>query len=301
MLDRLSMKSDTPAMNKLTNEKRVAVVKALVEGMSIRATVRMTGVAKNTIVKLLADLGRVCSEYQDAKLRNLPCKRIQADEVWSFIYAKAKNVPGAKAAPQDAGDVWTWTAIDADTKLVPSWRVGPRDIGTATEFMRDLAGRLASKVQLTTDGLKAYLWAVEDAFGGDIDFAQLQKIYASQHDGAGRYSPPVVAGTKTDFVTGNPDPVHVSTSYVERQNLTMRMSMRRFTRLTNGFSKKLENHCAAIALHFMHYNFCRVHQSLRITPAMAAGVTDHVWEIEEVVALLDDAITSLSPVVRATP
>jgi len=199
-------------MNKLTNAKRTQVVAALVEGMSIRATVRMTGVAKNTIVKLLADLGSVCSEYQNKALRDLPCKRIQADEIWSFIYAKAKNVPDAKAAPRDAGDVWTWTAIDADTKLVPSWRVGPRDLGTATEFMRDLAGRLSSKVQFTTDGLKAYLWAVEDAFGGDIDFAQLQKVYGQDVDGQHRYSPPVVIGTKVDHIAGSPDPEHVSTS-----------------------------------------------------------------------------------------
>jgi len=273
-------------MNKLTTEKRVQVVSALVEGNSIRATVRMTGVAKNTIVKLLADLGRACADYQDKSLRNLPCRRIQADEIWSFCYAKAKNVPESMKGTFGVGDVWTFTAIDADTKLVPSWLVGPRDVGTATEFMRDLAGRLANRVQLTTDGLKAYLWAVEDAFGADVDFAQLQKIYGQEIPGTHRYSPPVVIGTKTDYVTGTPDEDHVSTSYVERQNLTMRMSMRRFTRLTNGFSKKLENHCAAIALHFMHYNFCRIHKTLRVTPAMAAGVSDHVWEIGEVIALL---------------
>ncbi len=272
-------------MNKLTNTRRVQVVSALVEGNSIRATVRMTGVAKNTIVKLLADLGRACSDYQDKALRNLPCKRIECDEIWSFVGMKQKNVPEERKGEFGIGDVWTFTAICADSKLVPSWLIGPRDLGTATEFMRDLAGRLASKVQLTTDGLKAYLDAVEDAFGGNIDFAQLQKIYGADTS-VGRYSPPVVIGTKTEQVAGTPEPAHVSTSYVERQNLTMRMSMRRFTRLTNGFSKRLENHAHAIALHFMHYNFCRVHQTLRITPAMAAGVTDHIWEIEEVAALL---------------
>ncbi len=272
-------------MNQLTTAERVQVVSALCEGNSIRSVSRMTGIARNTITKLVVDLGAACSKYQDEHLRNLPCKRIEADEVWSFVYAKAKNVPVAKAAPDGAGDVWTFTAICAETKLIVSWLVGSRDVGTATEFMRDLASRLASRVQLTTDGLKAYLDAVEDAFGADIDFAQLQKLYASEYE-SGRYSPPVVKATKKRIVTGNPDPSLVSTSYVERQNLSMRMCIRRFTRLTNAFSKKLENHCAAIALYFMAYNFAKVHGALRITPAMAAGVSDHVWEIGDVVALL---------------
>lgn len=274
-------------MNKLTTAERSQVVAALCEGNSIRSTERMTGIARNTIAKLVVDLGAACSNYQDKALRNLPCKHIQADEIWSFVYAKQKNVPAAKAAPEGAGDVWTFTAIDADTRLVPSWLVGSRDVGTATEFMRDLAGRLAGKAQLTTDGFTAYLSAVEDAFGEDIDFAQLQKVYGGENAGARGYSPRACIGTRTHAVAGCPDPNHISTSHVDRANLTMRMSMRRFTRLTNAFSKKLENHCAATALYFMHYNFARTHQSLRITPAMAAGVSDHVWEIEEVVALLD--------------
>lgn len=274
-------------MNKLSTAERVRVVAALVEGNSIRATVRMTGVAKNTVVKLLVDLGAACSAYQDAALRNLPCKRIQCDEIWSFVYAKQKNVAKAKAAPENAGDCWTWTAIDAETKLVPCWMLGPRDLGTATEFIQDLAGRLANRVQLTTDGHKVYVNAVEDAFGADVDFAQLVKLYGSERPGEARYSPAQFVSCQKVAVTGNPDMDHVSTSYVERQNLTMRMSMRRFTRLTNGFSKKVENLAAAVALHFMHYNFGRIHQTLRVTPAMAAGVADHVWELEEIVGLLD--------------
>ena len=273
-------------MNKLTTAERVRVVAALVEGNSIRATVRMTGIAKNTIVKLLVDLGAACAAYSDRTLRNLTCKRIQCDEIWSFVYAKQKNVPAAKAAPEWAGDVWTWTAIDADTKLVATWLVGSRDIGAATEFIRDLAGRLSSRVQLTTDGHKPYLSAVEDAFGGEIDYAVLQKIYGADMQAQTRYSPAICTGIKKTAISGCPDEAHVSTSYVERQNLTMRMS-RRFTRLTNGFSKKAQNLAAAVAVHFMHYNFARIHQTLRITPAMAAGVSDHVWEIEEIVALLD--------------
>jgi IS1 family transposase len=274
-------------LNKLTTTERVQVVAALREGNSIRSVARMTGIARNTIAKLLVDLGEACTKYQHEHLRNLSCRRLEADEIWSFVCAKQKNVAFDCEGELGVGDVWTFTAIDADTKLVPSWLVGPRDVGTATEFMRDLAGRLASRVQLTTDGLKAYLYAVEDAFGADIDFAQLNKIYAARHIGAGRYSPPICAVAKKVPVNGNPDRRHVSTCYVERQNLTMRMSMRRLTRLTNAFSKKLENHCAAIALYFMHYNFARVHQTLRVTPAMAAGVSDHVWEIGEIVALLD--------------
>jgi IS1 family transposase len=274
-------------MNKLTTAERVQVVSALCEGSSMRSVARMTGIARNTIAKLLVDLGAACSKYQHDRLRNLPCKRIRADEIWSLVYAKARNVPFDRQGEPGVGDVWTWTAICADTKLVPSWLVGVRDVGTATEFMRDLASRLASRVQLTTDGLKAYLNAVEDAFGGDIDFAQLNKVYAAEHLPSGRYSPPICTGAKKTPVNGNPEREHISTSYAERANLTMRMNMRRFTRLTNAFSKKLENHRAAIALYFMHYNFARVHQTLRVAPAMAAGVSDHVWEIEEIVALLD--------------
>lgn len=289
MLDRSCIARYSSAMNKLDIKKRAQILSCLVEGNSIRATVRMTGAAKNTVVKLLADVGAACAAYQDKALRNLPCKRLQCDEIWSFVYAKAKNVPTAKAAPAGAGDAWTWTAIDADTKLIAAWMIGPRDSGVAYDFMQDLAARLANRVQLTTDGLKAYLEAVEGAFGADIDYAQLVKLYGDAPNAGPerKYSPNICLGARPTTVTGKPDMAHVSTSYVERQNLTMRMSMRRFTRLTNGFSKKLENLGHAVALHFMYYNFGRIHQSLRITPAMAASISDHVWELEEIAALAD--------------
>lgn len=274
-------------MNILKNEKRVAVVKALVDGASIRATVRMTGVAKATVLKLLADLGRACQAFQDRHLRNLPCRRIQTDEIWSFCYAKAKNVPEGKRDVFGYGDVWTWTAICADTKLAVAWRVGTRDSSTGIPFMRDVAGRLLYRVQLTSDAHKAYLEAVEQAFGGEVHYAQLVKVFSAAVPGPARYSPPACVGVQKTTVVGMPDPKHVSTSFVERQNLTMRMGMRRFTRLTNGFSKKVENHACAVALHFMYYNFARVHQSLRSTPAMRAKVTDHLWDVEEIVGLLD--------------
>jgi IS1 family transposase len=267
--------------------KRVAVVAALVEGNSIRSTVRMTGVAKNTVTKLLVGLGAVCARYQDEHMRNLPCRRLQCDEIWSYVGAKDKNVPEEKRGRFGVGSVWTWTAIDAETKLCASWLVSGRDAGAAFEFMYDLASRLRYRVQLTTDGHSAYLQAVEGAFGMDVDYAQLVKIYGADPEGEKRYSPAKCLGTKCDVMQGDPDPKHISTSYVERQNLTMRMSMRRFTRLTNAFSKKVENHAAAVALYFMYYNFGRVHQTLRITPAMAAGIADHVWNVEEIVSLLD--------------
>jgi IS1 family transposase len=278
-------------MNKLTTAERVRVVAALCEGNSLRSVSRMTGIARNTITKLVVDLGRACHEYQDRTFRDLRCKRLQVDEIWSFVYAKQKNVRTAKAAPLDAGDVWTFTAIDADTKLVPSWMVGARDYATARDFCEDLASRLTGRVQLTSDGMKAYVYAVGAAFdtGSEVavDYAQLHKIYEGGADGAGRYSPPKCNGITVKEVFGNPAREHISTSYVERANLTMRMNMRRFTRLTNAFSKKLENHCAALAIYFCHYNLVRIHQTLRVTPAMAAGVSDHVWEIEDMVALLD--------------
>jgi len=274
-------------MNRLTTKKRAQVIAALVEGNSVRATVRMTDVAKNTITKLVRDLGPACAAYMDRTLRNLPCKRIQCDEIWSFVYAKAKHVPADKMGQFGYGDVWTWVAIDADTKLVCSWLVGGRDAGCAYEFMQDLAARLAHRVQLTTDGLNVYLNAVEDAFGADIDYATLVKLYGQPAEAEKRYSPARIIGVQAAMITGQPNPKHISTSYIERQNLTMRMSMRRFTRLTNGFSKKVENHIAAIALHYMHYNFCRIHQSLRVTPAMEAGVSDRVWSVEELIAILD--------------
>ncbi len=275
-------------MNQLTKERRVHVIKCLCEGASIRSTVRLTGVAKNTIVKLLAVIGAACSQYQDKTLRNLKCEKIQCDEIWSFCYAKDKNVPRAKRGQFGFGDVWTWTALDADTKLIVSWRVGGRDAGTAFEFTEDLAKRLANRVQLTTDGHKVYYSAVEHAFGSNVDYAMLVKLYgADQRDKEATYSPAKVISCRAVPITGDPDPNHISTSYVERQNLTMRMSMRRFARLTNAFSKKVENHIAALSLYFMFYNFCRVHQTLRVTPAMEAGVSDHVWDVEEIVALLN--------------
>ena len=274
-------------MNKLDTSKRAQIVAALVEGNGLRATARMTGITRATIEKLLRDLGHVCAMYQDVAMRNLPCTKVQVDEIWNFVYAKQKNVARAKAAPEHAGDTWTWVAIDADTKLVPCWLVGGRDAGYATEFMQDLAGRLASRVQLTSDGLSVYVQAVEDAFGADIDYAMLIKHYGNAPEGQRRYSPAVCTGSTKKPVTGDPDDAHISTSYVERQNLTMRMSMRRYTRLTNAFSKKLENHIHSVAIHFMYYNFVRIHGSLRVTPAMAAGVTDQLWSIEDMIGLLD--------------
>lgn len=273
-------------MNKLDNKRRAQVISALVEGNSIRATVRMTGVAKNTIVRLLAEVGTACANYQDEVLRNLPCKRIQCDEIWSFCYAKEKNVSPENKGILGYGDVWTWTAIDADTKLVPCWHIGRRDAHSAMEFITDLAGRLANRVQLTTDGHRPYLNAVEENFGCEIDYAMLVKIYGKPQEEI-RYSPPQFVSCQAVTVAGNPEEKHVSTSFVERQNLTMRMSMRRFTRLTNAFSKKLENLQHAVALHFMHYNFVRIHQTLRCTPAMAAGVTKKLWSIEDILNLCE--------------
>jgi IS1 family transposase len=274
-------------MNRLSVEERARIVSCLCEGNSIRATVRMTGASKNTIVKLLANLGRACTEYQDKAFRNLACKRIQCDEIWSFCGAKEKNASREKKQ-QGWGDVWTWTALCPDTKLIPCWFVGDRSAGSAYHFIHDLAERLANRIQLTTDGHKAYLTAVEDAFGSQIDYAMLQKIYSTPNTGTNevRYSPAQCMGARKAVISGTPDREHVSTSHTERQNLTMRMSMRRFTRLSNGFSKKLENHEHAVALYFMYYNFARVHQTLRVTPAMEAGISDHVWTLEEIASLL---------------
>jgi len=278
------------SMNKLPIERRCQVIAALVEGNSIRSTVRMTGVAKNTVTNLPVSVGRACARYQHEVMKNLPCEHIQVDEIWCFCHSKQKNVPEAHQGEKGYGDVWTFTAIESRTKLVPCWLVGWRDGEHATVFIRDLAGRLANRVQLTTDGHKMYLEAVEAGFGGEIDYAMLIKHYGSDGDRTQpetRYSPGECNGSEKVTVTGNPDPLLVSTSYVERQNLTMRMRMRRFTRLTNAFSKKLENLECAIALHFMHYNFVRCHQTLRMPPALKAGVTDHLWTIEEVVRLAD--------------
>lgn len=271
---------------------RTRIIAALVEGNSVLATCRMTGVAKRTVLKLLADLGEACDDYQDKTLRGLACKRVQCDEIWSFCYAKDKNVPERMKDQEGVGSVWTWTAIDADTKLMLTWFIGARDAGCANRFMLDVASRIEGRVQLTTDGFKAYKWATALAFpDGAVDYAQLIKVYAGTADGSpnAKYSPPICCGARKEPVRGWPDADHISTSFVERANLTMRMGMRRFTRLTNGFSKKIENHGHAVSLHFMHYNFCRKHQSLKgQTPAMAAGVADHVWSIAELVALLPE-------------
>lgn len=281
-------------MNRLSTQKRTAILASLCEGASVSAAARIVGVSKVTVLKLLADIGPVCLDYQRATLVNLPCTNLQADEVWSFVGAKERNVPRDERG-RGRGDAWIWAAVCADSKLVPCFHVGARDANAAYLFMEDLASRLAHRVQLTTDGLKVYLSAVEGAFGwGRIDYAMLVKLYGQAPEGQRRYSPPEIVGIEETTVMGNPDPDHISTSYIERQNLTMRMNVRRLTRLTNGFSKKIENHRHALALHYMYYNFVRVHQTLtkehggiRYTPAMAAGVADHVWTVEEVVGLLE--------------
>lgn len=274
-------------MNKLKPEKQIQIIAALCEGNSIRSTCRMTGADIKTVLKLLANIGRVSAEYQDKVFRDLTCKKLQCDEIWSFCYAKEKNVPEQFKGQFGYGNTWTFTAICADSKLVPAWHIGRRDADNATIFMKDLAGRLKNRVQLTTDGHLMYLESVEDAFGSDIDFSQLVKLYGTSDESEKHYSPAKCIGTKKIKINGNPDKANISTSYVERQNLTMRMSMRRFTRLTNAFSKKVENLGHAVALYFMYYNFCRIHQTLRVTPAMEAKVTDHVWEIEDIIALLN--------------
>jgi len=282
-------------MNRLPAERRTAVIKALVEGNSIRATCRLTGTAKGTVIRLLAEIGEACHALHDRLVRNVPAKRLQADEIWSFCHAKARNVPARLQGKPGIGDLWTWVCIDADTKLAISYLVGQRDSGEATVFMRDLVSRLAGRAQLTTDGFPGYLQAVEEAFGWNgVDYAMLVKLYGAGHEIDRGYSPPVCVGCERHWIMGKPDNASVSTSFVERSNLTLRMQQRRFTRLTNAFSKKAANHAYAVALHFAHYNFCRVHQTLTKaakgiyrTPAMAAGLTDHVWTVADLVALLD--------------
>lgn len=279
-------------MNKLSTEKRVQVISALVEGNSINATCRMTDTAKHTVLKLLHDAGLACMKYHDIHLNNLPCKHIQCDEIWSFCYAKQAHVPQKKQGIFGYGDVWTWVALDADTKLVVSWLVGLRTVECATAFVNDLKSRLANRVQLTTDGQRIYIDAIDGAFGSEIDFAQLVKLYGQDIENEKRYSPAECIGTQKHILQGKPDTTLISTSYVERQNLTMRMGMRRFTRLTNAFSKKIEFQEYAIALHYIHYNFCRIHKSLTpknsigVTPVMAAGLTNHIWTIEEIIKLI---------------
>lgn len=273
-------------MRCLSTTQRAQVVSALIEGNSVRATVRMTGACKDTVLKLLVDLGTSCAAYHNQYVRNLRPRRVQCDEIWNFCYAKAKNAPEGKIA-LGAGDVWTWIAIDADTKLGISYLVGKRHAPDALQLMQDLSSRVASRFQLTTDGHHVYLSAVEDTFGSEIDYAMLVKVYGAAPETETRYSPGRIISTQLAVVTGNPSPKHISTSYVERQNLTIRMSMRRFTRLTNAFSTKLDNLKHAVALHFMHYNFCRIHSTLRVTPAMEAGLADHVWSLEELVGIME--------------
>jgi IS1 family transposase len=276
-------------MNKLSVVRQARVIKALVEGNSIRATCRMTDTAKGTVTRLLASVGAACVKYQDARLIDLPCSNIQCDEIWSFCYAKQKNVPENKQGQYGYGDVWTWVALDADTKLAATWLVGLRNVECATHFINDLKDRLANRIQLTTDGHRVYINAVDNAFGSEIDYGMLNKLYGQDPEPEKRYSPAKCIGAEKQIIQGNPDTKLISTSYVERQNLTMRMSMRRFTRLTNGFSKKIENLEHAVALHFMYYNFARPHKTLANpyprTPAMAAGVSDHIWTVEEIVRL----------------
>jgi IS1 family transposase len=273
-------------MNRLSTEERGKVIACLIEGCSIRSTVRMTGIAKKTVLRLLIEIGNACEDYHDRIMRGLNCKLIECDEIWSFVYAKERNVPDSLKG-RGVGDVWTWVALDPVSKLIPSWHVGSRDAESAYWFIHDLKERLAHRIQLTTDGHKPYLEAVESAFGADIDYSMLIKLYGNDVPTEARYSPPVCIGARAKRISGKPNGTLISTSRVERQNLTMRMSMRRFTRLTNAFSKKFENHCASIALHFTHYNFARIHQSLRVTPAMEAGLCDHVWSVEEIAKLLD--------------
>jgi IS1 family transposase len=275
-------------MNKLTHDQRTQVTNCLIEGCSIRATVRMTGVAKKTVMRFLVEIGEVCADYQDRVFRNLNCRRIQLDELWGFSYCKQKNVTQViQDKVPGAGDVWLWVAIDAEAKLVPCWRLGDRNAGTAFGFVRDLAERLSNRVQLTSDGHRVYLDAVESAFGSDVDYAMLVKIYGSDAANDTKYSPAECIACKEIRIIGRPDPKHISTSYVERQNWSVRTAMRRYTRLSNGFSRKIENHAAAVSLYYFSYNFIKIHRTLRVTPAMAAGVTNHLWDAGELVGLLE--------------
>ena len=282
-------------MNKLSMDKKVAVITALVEGCSVRSTSRLTGVAKGTIIRLLEEVGTACAAFQDVALRNIKAERIQIDEIWSFVGCKQKNVTVEKIEVGICGDTWTFAAIEAQSKLVISWLVGRRDAGCATEFLQDVASRLANRVQLTTDGHKMYLNAVVDAFADDIDYAQLVKVFGNDPEGQKRYSPAQCLGTKKEALIGSPDPTHISTSYIERQNLTMRMNMRRFTGLTNAFSKKIENHMHSVALFYMYCNFVRIHQTLRVTPTMEAGICQRAWSIYDIVSLAcQSSITSVA-------
>jgi IS1 family transposase len=288
MLDAKQKSSYHLNMNKLPVAKRAQILSLLCEGTSMRAVSRLADVSINTVSKLLVDAGRLCAAFHDDQVKGVKARRVQVDEIWSFTYAKAKNVAKAKSAPEGAGDTWTWTGLDADSKLIVSWLVGPRDAGSAFTFASDLKARLANRVQLTSDGLRLYVDAVEDVFGADVDYAQLVKLYGASGENETRYSPAKCIGCLSKAVTGTPDPKHVSTSYVERSNLTMRMHMRRFTRLTNGFSKKVENHIHMVALYAVFYNFTKIHKTLRVTPAMAAGLTERVWDMADIVRLLEE-------------
>ncbi len=274
-------------MNQLSIEKRTQIIGLLVEGTSLRATSRLADVSINTVTKLLVDIGNACQVYHDEHVRNVPSKRVQCDEIWSFIYSKDKNIPENLQGKYGIGSIWTWVGLDADSKLAISWLVGNRDASYARTFIQDVKDRLRNRVQLTTDGLKAYLDAVEESFGADIDYAQLVKLYGKSLEGEHRYSPAECTGIEKHPVVGRPNVKHISTSFIERSNLTMRMNMRRFTRLTNAFSKKVENHAHAVALHFMYYNFVRIHKTLRVTPAMQAGITKKLWKIEDLAMLLE--------------
>ncbi len=290
MLDRLSKNTYLCGMNKLPLQKRVQILNLLTEGMSLRAISRVADVSINTVTKLLVDIGRACEDFHNETVKGVKSKRNQCDEIWSFVYSKQKNIPAGME--EYAGDVWTWVGIDADTKLAISWYAGNRDAESANVFMKDVASRLANRVQLTSDGLKAYLEAVSDSFSDEIDFAQLVKLYGNSTEGnttEKKYSPAKCKGIKKKIVSGNPDPKHISTSYIERQNLTMRMHMRRFTRLTNAFSKKVDNHFYAIALHFTYYNFVKVHKTLRVTPAMEAKLMKKPMTLEDIARLVPEA------------
>lgn len=295
MLDPKHKSSDTRGISKLPLQTRVQILQMLCEGSSMRSISRVTGVSINTVSKLLVDAGEACAAFHDKTVRGIKSTAVQCHEIWSFSYAKAKNVKFAKSAPEGARDVWTWTAIDADSKLIVSWHVGDRSAATGTSFMFDLKARLANRVQLTTDGHKAYLKAVAEV-DLDVDYAVLNKIFATDYAGPGRYSPPKCIGATKNPIMGNPEPKLVNTSFAERQNLSMRMSMRRFTRLTNAFSKKFENHCHALALYFVFYNFCRVHKTTGVTPAMASGIVETVMKMSDVVALID--ASNPAPAVR---
>ena len=271
-------------MNQLNIQERAKIISCLVEGCSLRSTVRLTGFSRKGVSRVLVDVGAACAAYHDKAMRNLPCKVLQVDEAWTFTYCKQANIPEQFKDSNGVGDTWTWVAIDADTKLIPAWHVGDRSTDSASVFVQDLKDRLANRVQLTSDGHRPYLEAVESAFGSEIDYAMMVKLFGKQYGFEGRYSPPKCTGVRRRTIVGKPSKERVSTSFVERQNLTLRMNNRRFTRLTNGFSKKIENHRHSLAIHFMHYNFCRIHQTLRVTPAMEAGLTDHVWSVEEIIS-----------------